>query len=73
MCANKWAADEWNRYCEQKISSGLFTNIINKMCLKNAIYLIHMYKEDLALDNLQLLILFTQPHRSGRIWHNVNF
>ena len=33
----------------------------------------HLYKQDLALNNLQELILFTQPLRSGRIWHKVNF
>ena len=41
--------------------SGLFKNIIFKMCLE-IIYLIYMYKEDLALNNLQWLIYHkTQP------------
>ena len=31
---------------------GLFKNIIYKMCLE-IIYLIYMYKKDLALNNLQ--------------------
>ena len=31
----------------------MFKNVINKMCLQIIyIYLIHMYKEDLALNNL---------------------
>ena len=34
------------------MSSDLFKNAIYKMCLK-IIYLIYMYKEDLALNNLQ--------------------
>ena len=29
-----------------------FKNVVNKMCLE-IIYLIYMYKEDLALNNLQ--------------------
>ena len=37
------------------MSSGLFKNVIYKMCLE-IIYLMHMYKKDLALNNLQLLI-----------------
>ena len=37
------------------MSLGLFRNVINKMCLQ-MIYLIYMYKEDLALNNQQLLI-----------------
>ena len=36
------------------MSSGSFENIIYKMCLE-IIYLIYMYKEELALNNLQLL------------------
>ena len=35
--------------------SGSFKDIINKMCLE-IIYLIYMYKKDLALNNLQWLI-----------------
>ena len=37
------------------MSSGLFKNVINKKCLQ-IMYLIYMYKEDLALNNLQRLI-----------------
>ena len=37
------------------MSSGLFKNVINKMYLE-IIYLIYMYKKDLALDNLKWLI-----------------
>ena len=32
----------------QKISSGSFKDVVNKICL----YLIYMYKQDLALNNL---------------------
>ena len=37
------------------MSLGSFKNIINKMCLQ-IIYLIYMYKKDLALNNLSWLI-----------------
>ena len=40
--------------CAKK-SSGSYKNIIYKMYLQ-IIYLIYMYKEDLALNNLQWLI-----------------
>ena len=44
------------------MSSGSFKNIINKMCWQN-MYLIYMYKQDLALNNLQQLICHkTQPN-----------
>ena len=33
------------------MSSGMFKNVINKMCLQ-IIFLIYMYKKDLALNNL---------------------
>ena len=36
------------------MSSGFFKNIFKKMCLQ--IISIYMYKEDLALNNLQWLI-----------------
>ena len=43
------------------MSLGLFENVIHKICLE-IIYLIYMYKEDLALNNLQWLICHkTQP------------
>ena len=45
----------WNHLTVcKKMSSGSFKNI-KKMCLQ-IIYLIYMYKEDLALNNLQWLI-----------------
>ena len=45
------------------MSSGLFKNVINKMCLE-IIYLIYMYEKDLALNNLQWLICHkTQPNQ----------
>ena len=37
------------------MNSGLFKNVINKICLE-IIYLIYMYKKDLAFNNLQWLI-----------------
>ena len=37
------------------MSSGSFENDINKMCLQ-IMYLIYMYKEELALNDLQWLI-----------------
>ena len=37
------------------MSLSLYKNVINKMCLE-IICLIYMYKEDLALNNLQWLI-----------------
>ena len=55
---------------KKKMNSGLFKNIIKKMC-REIIYLI--YKNDLALNNLQGFIIFTNPLRLGRIWHKVNF
>ena len=46
----------------KRMSLGLFKNVINKTCLQ-IIYLIHMYKEDFALNNLQWLISHkTQPN-----------
>ena len=45
------------------MSTGLFKNVINKMCL-GIIYLVDMYKKDLALNNLQWLICHkTQPNQ----------
>ena len=40
------------KLCTKKVNSVSFKNIINKICLQT-VYLIYMYKEDLALDNLQ--------------------
>ena len=49
--------------CEKK-STDSFKNVIYKMCLQiKYIFNIYMYKEDLALNNLQLLIYYkTQPN-----------
>ena len=44
------------------MSSGPFKNVINKICLQ-IIYLIYMYKEDLALNNLRLICYKTQPNQ----------
>ena len=40
--------------CVKKMSSGLFKNVINITCLE-IIYLIYMFKKNLALNNLQWL------------------
>ena len=46
--------------------SGSFKNIINKMCLQ-IIYLKCMYKENLALNNLQVLVCHkTKPKQTKR-------
>ena len=46
-------SNTWNYLTVYKtMSSGSLKNVINKMCLQ-IIYLIFMYKEDLALNNLQ--------------------
>ena len=49
------------------MNSGSFKNVIYKIykiCLQT-IYLIYMYKEDLALNNLQWLICHkTQPNQT---------
>ena len=46
-----------------QISLGSFKNVINKL-FTNHIYLIYMYKEYLALNNLQWLICHkTQPNQ----------
>ena len=45
------------------MSSDSFKNIIYKMCLE-IIYIIYIYKEDLALNNLQWLIYHkAQPNQ----------
>ena len=45
------------------MNSGLFKNVIYKMCLE-VIYSIYMHKKNLALDNLQWLICHkTKPHQ----------
>ena len=52
------------------MSSGPFKNIIYKMCLE-IIYLIYMYKKNLALDNLQSLICHKTKVCFGLLglWH----
>ena len=46
------------------MNPGSFKNVINKMCLQ-IIYLVYMYKQNLALNNLQGLIYHkTQPKQT---------
>ena len=53
---------------KKKWAQASLKNIIYKMCLE-IIYLIYMYKEDLALDNQQWLICHkTQPHQTTKRW-----
>ena len=57
----------WKTFdCVQKIMNpGSFKNVINKMCFKNHIYFIDMYKQVLALNNLQWLICHkTKPNQT---------
>ena len=50
--------------CVQKNGLGSFKNVIYKMCFQ-IIYLIYMYKEDLALINLQgFICLKSQLHQT---------
>ena len=50
--------------CKKKMSLGLFKNVIYRMYLK-IIDLIYMYKNDLALNNLQWLICHkTKPNQT---------
>ena len=56
---------------QKKISSGSFKNVIYKMCLE-IIYVIYMYKKDLALKNLQCLICHkTQPNQTKSYIFNI--
>ena len=48
------------------MSSDLFKNVINKMCLQ-IMYLIYMYKADLVLNNLQGLIC--HKIQLSQAWH----
>ena len=62
----KWIV--WNKMKPfnwvQKMSSGLFENIIYKMC-SEIIYLIYMYKKDLALNDGHWLICYkTKPNQT---------
>ena len=57
-------SNSWNHLtlCKE-ISTGSFKNVINKMFTTH-MYLIYMYKEDMALNNLQCLICHkTQPNQ----------
>ena len=48
------------------MSSGSFKNVIHKMCLE-IIYLQYIYKQDLALNNLQWLICYkTKQNQIGK-------
>ena len=52
------------------MSFSSFRNVIDKMCLE-ILYLIYMYKEDLALNNQQWLICHkTQPNQIRYIGGN---
>ena len=62
--AKSWLlySNTWNHLTVCK-SSDSFKNSINKLSLQ-VIYLIHMYKQDLALNNLQWLICHkTKPNQ----------
>ena len=52
--------------CE-KMSLGSFTNVIFNICLKSYIYYVCMYKNDLALNNLQWLI-YHKTKRNNTRW-----
>ena len=57
----------------KKMSSDLFKNVMNKMCLQ-IIYLVCMDKHDLALNNLEWLICHkTQPTNLETIWMVLNY
>ena len=55
MINSKWKYSNSIEISEKKIRSGLFKNVIYKMCLE-IIYLIHIYIKDLVLKNIQWLI-----------------
>ena len=59
--------DDDNDDDAQKMSSGSFKNIINKMCLE-IIDVIYMYREDLALNNLQGL-RYHKPKQANWVYH----
>ena len=52
---------------EKKASSGLFKNVINKICL-GIIYLIYMYKEDLALNDLQWMMCHKTKSKQTKLY-----
>ena len=50
------------------MNSGSFKSVIYKMCLEG-IYSIYMYKKDLALSNLQLLICHVnKPNQTNQLF-----
>ena len=52
------------------MSSGSFKNVINKMCLE-ILYLIYMYKKNLALNDLQWSICHqTKLNQFIHKWYN---
>ena len=56
--------------CVQKMSSGSFKNVINKICLQ-IIHILNMHREDLVLNNLQWLIGHkTQPNQPFKLCTN---
>ena len=69
LCAIKWLMLNCDWYMVKKKSSGLFKNVIYKMCLQTIyIYPTYMYKQNLALNNQHWLMchktkpnIFTQP------------
>ena len=50
----------------KKMSSDLFKNVINKMYLQ-IIYIQYVYKQDLALNNLQWLICHKMKTNSNQM------
>ena len=60
---------KWNHLTVRKrMSSSPFRNVIDKMC-SEIICLIYMYKNDLALNNLQWLICYeTKPNQQRPIF-----
>ena len=63
---DQWADIKWNHlFVWKRMSSGPFKNVIYKTCLE-IIYLIYIYKKDLALNNLQWLICHkTKPKQKS--------
>ena len=46
------------------MSSGSYKNVIDKICIQ-IIYLVYLYKQDLALNSLQGLIYYkTKPNQN---------
>ena len=58
---------------KKKNNSGSFKNVMLKMCLE-IIYLIYIYKKDVALNNLQCLMCHkTKPHQTKQYYWLVLF